>query len=131
MRGEKLTGWRKIAQAMWQAPDDPQIFGALECEAAPLRAFIDAARAAGHRVTPTHVVGRALAHALPRVPDLNTRIVGDRILPRDSVDIFFVTAVEGGRDLSGVKIARADQKSALDVARELSEKARALKERED
>ena len=24
----RLTGWRRIANAMWHPPDDPQIFGA-------------------------------------------------------------------------------------------------------
>ncbi|AUX19745.1 uncharacterized protein SOCEGT47_001970 [Sorangium cellulosum] len=127
----KLTGWRKVASAIWRAPDNPQIFGAFECDAGPIAAFIGAARAAGHHVTPTHLVGRAVAHALLQVPDLNTRIVADRAVPRRSIDVFFITAVEAGRELSGVKVERADRKSAVALARELDDRARALKQGRD
>ncbi|WP_437335612.1 2-oxo acid dehydrogenase subunit E2 [Sorangium sp. So ce394] len=123
----KITGWRRVASAIWRAPENPQIFGAFDCDAGPLSTFIEAARAAGHHVTPTHLVGRAVAHALFEVPDLNTRIAAGRAVPRRSIDIFFITTVEGDRDLSGVKIASADRKSAVELARELAERARGLK----
>jgi pyruvate/2-oxoglutarate dehydrogenase complex dihydrolipoamide acyltransferase (E2) component len=127
----KLTGWRRVASAMWRAPDDPQIFGALDIDARPALAFIERARAAGHRVTPTHLVGRALAHALCEVPDLNVRIRRGRVRPRRSVDIFFITAVAKGHDLSGVSIADMPRKSAISVAVELSERSTAMKEGND
>jgi pyruvate dehydrogenase E2 component (dihydrolipoamide acetyltransferase) len=129
--GSKITGWRKIAFAMWRAPDQPEVLGALEVDATGLLEFMERARAAGHRVTPTHLVGRALAHALREVPDVNVRIVGDRVIPEASVDIFFITAVSGGRDLSGAKVERADVKPVVEIAAELTERARALKEDKD
>src|SRR5579871_4319900 len=117
--GSRLSGWRKIATAMWSEADDPQIYGALEVDATAILAFVERARAAGHRLTPTHLVGRALAHALHEVPDLNVRLVGGAAIPRESVDIFFITMVGGGRDLSGVKVVGADVKTAYAVAAEL------------
>ena len=116
---------------MWGQPDDPQIFGALDVEAAPLLAFLERARAAGHRVTPTHVVGRAVAHALEAVPDLNVQIRRGRAIPRPSIDVFFITAVAGGHDLSGVKVADARGKSAVAIADELGRRAAALKQGDD
>ncbi len=127
----KLSGWRKIAGAMWHEADDPQIYGALEVDATAILSFIGRARAAGHRLTPTHLVGRALAHAFHHVPDLNVRLRGGVAVPRESVDVFFITVVGGGRDLSGVKVMRADTKSAYDVAAELSRRARSLKAGKD
>jgi pyruvate/2-oxoglutarate dehydrogenase complex dihydrolipoamide acyltransferase (E2) component len=112
---------------MWAAPNDPQIFGVLDVDARPVQRFIRHAQAAGHRVTPTHVVGRALAHALVAVPDLNVRLRRGRAVPRSSVDIFFVTAVAGGNDLSGVKVRDVPARSAIDVASELTERAGAMK----
>jgi pyruvate dehydrogenase E2 component (dihydrolipoamide acetyltransferase) len=103
-RSHSINGWRRIAGAMWRAPDDPQIYGSLDIEARPVSAYIQRARAAGHHVTPTHLVGRALAHCLVEVPELNARIRRGRARPRSSVDVFFITAVDGGHDLSGVKI---------------------------
>jgi pyruvate dehydrogenase E2 component (dihydrolipoamide acetyltransferase) len=127
----KLEGWRKIAGAMWGAPDDPQMYGILEFDASPLLAYMDRARAAGHPVTPTHFVGRAIAQALREVPDFNVRIRGSHVLPRASVDVFFIAAVEGGRELSGVRIDRTDEKSVLDVAAELRDRATRMKQGDD
>jgi pyruvate dehydrogenase E2 component (dihydrolipoamide acetyltransferase) len=125
--GERLSGWRKIAGAMWSEADDPQIYGALDLDATNLLAFIERARAAGHKLTPTHLVGRAVAHALRESPELNVRLVRGRAVPRESVDVFFITAVGGGKDLSGVKVTRADEKDVLAVAAELASRSRTLK----
>ena len=127
----KLRGWRKVANAMWRAPDDPQIYGALEIDATALRRFVDGCRDLGHKVTPTHLVGRAVALTLREVPELNSRIVGDTAIARESADVFFITAVEGGRDLSGVKVERAEHKSVIEVTEELDRRSRAAKEGRD
>src|SRR6266496_4175053 len=127
----KLSGWRKIAGAMWGPPDDPQVYGILEFDATPLIAFQDAAKAAGQKITATHFVGRAIANALHEVPDFNVRIRGSKVISRETVDVFFIAAVEGGRELSGVRIDRTDEKSILDVADELVERATAIKQGND
>ena len=127
----RLKGWRRVANAIWQPPNDPQVYGALEVDATPLLDYMRLSRAAGHHVTPTHLVGRAVAMALQEVPELNVRIVGMQAVPRPSIDIFFIAAVEGGRDLSGVKVERVDQRSAPELSRELTERARRLKQGKD
>jgi len=127
----KLAGWRKIASAMWGPPDDPQIYGALEFDATPMQELIEKAKAQGHRLTVTHLVGRSIALALAAVPDFNVRIHGSKMEPRDSVDIFYITAVEGGRSLSGVKVENADKKSVFEVATELSARASKMKAGDD
>ncbi|HEY8430481.1 MAG TPA: 2-oxo acid dehydrogenase subunit E2 [Sandaracinaceae bacterium] len=128
---QPLTGWRRVASAIWRAPNDPQIYGTLDAEASAVVAYVEKARAAGHHVTPTHLVGRAVAHALSAVPDLNVRIVGSSAIPRKSIDIFFITAVSGGHDLSGVKVRNADDKSAAAIADELGARARRLRDGRD
>src|SRR6266511_2118994 len=127
----KLSGWRKIAGAMWGPPDDPQVYGIIEFDATPLLALIERGRAAGYPVTPTHLVGRAVAHALHEVPDFNVRIRGSKVIPRETVDVFFIAAVEGGKELSGVKVERADDKSVFEVAGELKERASRMKQGDD
>ena len=127
----KVRGWRKIAGAMWGPPDDPQIYGAMEFDATPLKALVTAARAAGHRVTPTHLTGRAVALALKEVPDFNVRIHRNRMYPRETVDVFFIAAVEGGRSLSGVKVERADEKSVYEIAAEPAQRAGRMKSGDD
>lgn len=131
MTSKRLTGWRRVAHAMWRAPDDPQIYGALDIDARPLLAKIAHAREEGIRLTPTHFVGRALAHALVAVPDLNVQIRRGRVRSRESVDIFFITAVSGGHDLSGVKIVDAAHKSVAEIATELGARAAKLRAGDD
>jgi pyruvate dehydrogenase E2 component (dihydrolipoamide acetyltransferase) len=131
MAAKPLTGWRRIANALWEGPNDPQIYGLLEIDATELLAFIKSAESKGKRITPTHLVGRALAKALEAVPDLNVRIVGGTAHDRPSIDIFYITSVEGGRDLSGVKVERVSEKSVYDVADELASRAKTLRSGED
>lgn len=116
---------------MWDPPNDPQIFGALDIDAAPMQAAIARLRELGSHVTPTHLVGRAVAHALVAVPDVNVQLRRGWVTPRDAVEVFFITSVAGGRDLSGVKITHVDRKSVTEVARELTERSAALKQGKD
>ena len=128
----RAQGWRKMALAAWGRPSDPQIYGDFEVDAEALLSFVETARdATGVHVTVTHLVGRAVAVALAGHPDLNTRLDRGRFVPRDSVDVFFVVAVEGGRDLSGVKVRHADRKSAVEIAGELSRRAAPIRSGSD
>lgn len=124
----QLSGWRRVAGLIWDAPSDPQIYGAVEVEASAALAFMRSSKETGAHVTPTHLVGRAVGHALSEVPALNVRLRGGRAIPRESVDVFFITATRGGHDLSGIKVQDIDTKSARQVAAELhagSERLRA------
>lgn len=112
---------------MWHAPDDPQIFGVIDVDARPIRELIARARLDGHHVTPTHVVGRALGHALESVPELNIAIHRNRVRKRKSIDVFFIAAVNKGSDLSGIKISYITTKSVIDVAEELTHRAAELR----
>lgn len=126
----RVTGWRRLAGAAWSAPSDPQFYGDLEVDAAILLAFIDEARRrTGVHVTVTHVVGRAIAHALREVPALQVRLAHGREYPRESTDVFFI--VNDGGELSGAKIFAVDRKPVLDVARELDEHVAAIRSGHD
>ncbi|MQB01011.1 MAG: 2-oxo acid dehydrogenase [Actinobacteria bacterium] len=131
-RGHKITGWRKLASSAWGHPNDPQIFGDLEFDATAVLSFIEEARDAhGVRLTVTHVVGRALAHAFGEHPDLNVHLYRGRFIPRPSIDIFFIVSTDEGSELSGVKVADADKKSAVEVAEELSSRSNRIRSGED
>jgi pyruvate dehydrogenase E2 component (dihydrolipoamide acetyltransferase) len=128
----KARGWRRIATATWGHPNDPQIYGDLEIDAGALLAFIEELRRrTGVRVTVTHLVGKALAAALAEHPELNTRLVGGRFIPRESVDIFFIVSTEGGKDLSGVKVANADRKHVVEIANEVAGRAARVRTGDD
>jgi len=131
-RRTKIKGWRKIAAAAWGDPNDPQIFGDFEFDASNLLAFVEEAReATGVRLTLTTMVGRALAKAFADNPDLNVHMHKSHFIHRDSVSIFFIVSASEGNELSGVKVDRADEKSALDIAGELSERAQRIRTGDD
>jgi hypothetical protein len=118
-RGRKLSGWRKLAGSFWGAPNDPQFYGDLELDAGNLLEYLHGLRERdGTHVTVTHAAGRAVAHGLDSVPDLRVRLAHGREYPRESTDVFFIVAAEGG-ELTGCKVDRADEKSLVQIAEEL------------
>jgi pyruvate dehydrogenase E2 component (dihydrolipoamide acetyltransferase) len=119
----RTKGWRKIATAVWGWPKDPQVYGRLEVDAVPLLEAIRGLRErTGARVTATHLVMRAIALGLAENPSINTRLARGRFHPRDTVDIFVIVAAGGGGDLSGVKVRRADELTAPEIAQDMDER---------
>jgi pyruvate/2-oxoglutarate dehydrogenase complex dihydrolipoamide acyltransferase (E2) component len=131
-RIKQLSTFRKIALADWRDPNDPTVYGTLDVDATPMLAYIERVRSQRDvRLTVTHLVGRAVARAIALHPEINCRISWGRLLQRDTVDIFFQVATEGGVDLSGAKVERVDQLSAVELAEQLSRKAQQIRERKD
>jgi pyruvate dehydrogenase E2 component (dihydrolipoamide acetyltransferase) len=120
----KISGWRKIAAATWGPPNDPQIYGDLEIDATPMLDYIRLARErADVKLSVTHLAGKAVAKALGDHPDLNVRLYRGHFIRRETVDVFFIVSMSAGNELSGVKVERADEKSVIEIARELSSRA--------
>lgn len=130
-KSRRTRGWRRVASAIWKAPSDPQIYGWVDLDASAVLGFIDEHRAHGEHLTVSHVVGRAIAHALHETHGLNIRLIRGREYPKPTIDIFFITDVARGRDLTGVKVFAADTKSAVEIAQEVNRGARSLKAGED
>jgi pyruvate dehydrogenase E2 component (dihydrolipoamide acetyltransferase) len=83
------------------------------------------------RVTVTHLVAKGVALAISEFPQLNGIVARGRIMLRETVDIFLQVATDGGRDLAGVKIARADRKTVVEIAREAEARVRTLRDGRD
>src|SRR5262249_17438672 len=129
----RASSFRKMAVAMWRAPDSPVIYGTLSIEMTAAMAYLERLRPAGAagegqpKVTRTELVGRAVALALRAHPDLNAKVHLGRIVLRDTVDLFLQVAIDEGADLSGVKVERADEKSLTEIAAELSDRAQRIR----
>jgi pyruvate/2-oxoglutarate dehydrogenase complex dihydrolipoamide acyltransferase (E2) component len=129
---EPLRGWRRVAVHAWRPPRDPSVYAIVDIPVQGALAYIDQVRdATGIRVTVTHMVARAVALGIRAFPQLNGIVARRRIMLRQSVDIFLQVATEGGRDLSGFKIVHADEKSVVDMAREVAERVELLRTRRD
>jgi pyruvate/2-oxoglutarate dehydrogenase complex dihydrolipoamide acyltransferase (E2) component len=121
--------FRRMAAAMWSNPRDPSIYGTMDVDAAPALAFLDAQRArTDAKLTVTHLVARAVALALRDQPEINAKVrFWGKLEQRTSIDLFLTVATDGGKDLSGVRIDRADQRSLLEIAGELGKRARDIR----
>lgn len=132
---ENPSSFRKLAAAMWRAPNDPHIFGMLDMDATPALGLLERLNAARGqdepRVTVTHLVVRALAKLLARHPEVNAKVGFSRILLRNRVDIFCQVSTDSGRDLSGARIEGADRLSPAEIAARLASAARDIREDRD
>lgn len=129
----RLSSWRKVAIGTWKTAGDPSVYGMLDLDAAPALAYIEKLRReTSQRVTLSHFVGRAIAETFKRHPQINCVLRFGRLYPRKSVDVFFQVATDmQGEDLSGMTVRQADTKSIPDIAREMEERVRKIKERKD
>lgn len=129
---EHPSAFRKLAAAMWRAPNDPHIFGAVDIDMTAAEAFLSDYNARhGCKATVTHLVTRAVALTLARHPEYNAKIGWWRIKVRSRVDIFCQVATDGGRDLSGFRIDGADKLSIAEIASALSGAAQSIRSGRD
>jgi pyruvate dehydrogenase E2 component (dihydrolipoamide acetyltransferase) len=125
---ENPSAFRKLAAAMWRAPNDPHIFGAVDVDMTAAEAFLtEYNRHHSCKATVTHLVARAVAITLARHPEYNAKVGWWRIRIRSRVDIFCQVASEGGRDLSGFRIDGADTLSLAEIAAALGKAAQHIR----
>lgn len=129
----EVSSFRRMAAAMWRQPRDPSIYGSMDVDATAALAFLrEHAAATGLHLTVTHLVARAVALALREHPELNAKVrFWGRIEQRETIDLFVTVATEGTRDLSGVKIDRADGRSLAELARAIAERAGKIRRGDD
>jgi pyruvate/2-oxoglutarate dehydrogenase complex dihydrolipoamide acyltransferase (E2) component len=128
----KMSTRRKLAIASWSAPKEGNIYGKLTIDATNAEAYIEEMRQkSGEKITITHLVGKACAQALKQEPSLNGRITFGRFVPHETVDVAFLVATDGGKDLAKAKVENADQKSVAEIARELRESVERLRAGKD
>jgi len=129
---DPLRGWRRVAVHAWRPPQDPSVYAIVDVPVAGALEYLDRLRdATGVKVTMTHLVARGVALGIRTFPQLNGIVARNRIMLRESVDIFLQVATQGGRDLSGFKVTGVDGKSAVEIAREVEERVERLRARRD
>ena len=126
-RERELSTFRKIALGTWRTTADPSVYGSLTLRMDRALEYIEAFRAAtGRRLTVTHMMARAAAAVLEKVPDANAILRLGRIYRRKNIGVFFQVALEdpetGKIDLSGATIHDAHRKTLVEICDELSER---------
>jgi len=129
---ERLGSFRRFALAFWKPPSDGTIYGTLFVDATNFLALAKKVEAEhGVKLTPGHLIGKGLALGMRAAPSFNSKVIWGTIYQKETVDMYFQVDVEGGKDLSGVLIERADEKSIVEIAKELQEKAKNLRSGKD
>ena len=100
-----LRGWRRVAAHAWRPPQDPSVYALVDVRMHTALQYLDRLRErTGVHVTVSHLVAKGIALAIHQHPQLNGIVARGRVMLRDTVDVFFQVATEGGSDLSGIKI---------------------------
>ena len=131
-----LSSFRKIAIGTWADAYDPSIYGTLEVRMDKCVQYIADYRAAtGKRLTFTHLLAKAMAMALARMPDANAVLRWNRIYLRKVIGVFMQVAMtdegEDKIDLSGATIYGVDAMSLAQIVDEVQMKVERVKKRQD
>ena len=132
----ELSTFRKIALGTWRTTHDPSVYGALTLRMNKALEYIEAfRRAKGKRITVTHMMARASAAVLERVPDANALIRLGRIYRRKRIGVFFNVLMEdpdtGKIDMSGATIHDLEQKTLVQICDELEERFAKVRKNRD
>jgi len=131
-----LSAFRKIAIGTWRTAYDPSVYGTMEIEMDAALDYLERFRAAtGQRLTVSHMMARAMASALERIPDANALMRWRRIYRRKRIGVFFQVAMtdEGDDkvDLSGATLYDVEQKDLSTIVSEFEEKVNKVRARKD
>ncbi len=131
-----LSSFRKAALGTWRSVGDPSVYGTLEIRMDKAIEYIAAYRqATGKRLTVTHMLAKASAAALARMPDANAIIRFNRIYLRKVIAIFMQVVMtdegESKADLSGATIYDVEQKSLGQIVAEVEERVEKVRKRKD
>ena len=110
------SAFRRIALGTWRTTYDPSVYGSMTLNIGAALQYIEDFRAAtGERLTISHLIAKAVAATLVKIPDANAIVRFNRIYLRKRISVFFQVAMKdtqtGEIDLTGATIEDADKKS--------------------
>lgn len=134
-----VSPFRKVAMGSWKTAKDPSVYSYLAIDMQPvLKVLPEYIKKHNVKVTPSHLVGRAIAYCMERRPEINGMIRGKKIYLREQVSVFYQVNIPGdGPDkikkatLSGCVIHGAEKMSVAEMARSMQEKALKIKSGKD
>lgn len=133
---DDISSFRRIALGTWKTSYDPSVYGTMEVRMDKAMEYLAAFRkATGKRVTVSHLVAKAMAAALERMPEANAILRFHKIYLRKRIGVFFQVAMEdegeGKIDLSGATLYDVEKKSLTAIVDEFEEKVQSVKKRKD
>ena len=108
------TPWRRVATALFDAPDSSRIHVRVQVDAEPIEAYLEGAP---RGVGLLHVVAAAAARAIAEdVPELNGYLVRGRVKAREGVTVSITAPVPGVGGLVALPLADAHRRTVPDLA---------------
>jgi pyruvate dehydrogenase E2 component (dihydrolipoamide acetyltransferase) len=131
-----ITPFRRIAIGTWRTAYDPSVYGTMQIRMNRATAYIEAFRQkTGVRLTVSHLVARAAAEALKKMPDANALLRFNRVYLRKRIGVFFQVVLReeetGKLDLSGATLFDVEEKSLSEIVAEMEEKVQAVRKGTD
>jgi pyruvate dehydrogenase E2 component (dihydrolipoamide acetyltransferase) len=135
---KKLSAFRKLAIGTWTTAYDPSVYGTLTIRMEEAERYVsEFRRITGKHLTVTHMMAKAAAAVLEKMPDANAILRWNRIYLRERIGVFFQVVMKdpetGEIDLSGTTIHDPEQKSLEQIVDEFQakvDKVRANKDKE-
>jgi pyruvate/2-oxoglutarate dehydrogenase complex dihydrolipoamide acyltransferase (E2) component len=132
---KNLSSFRLISIGTWKTTYDPSVYGSMKINIEEALRYRDAFREkTGRRLTLTHMMAKAVAGVLEKMPDANAIIRRNRIYLRKDIGVFFQVALEdekGEIDLSGMTVHQADKKTMVEIFDEFKTQVEKVRSRKD
>jgi pyruvate dehydrogenase E2 component (dihydrolipoamide acetyltransferase) len=123
---------RKIAIGSWKPQKDSAMHACVGIDMTNALRFIDKVeKEKGVKLTPTILVGKAVAEALCVIPDTNGRIVLGRFVPRETIDVCFLVAVPESKNLGYTTLRSVDKMSLTQISEGLTKNAKSVRDGKD
>ena len=126
--------FRKVAMGSWKTAKDPSVYAFVEIDMQKtLDLLPDYSSKHQVKITPSHLVGRAMTYAMQRRPEINGMIRFWKIYLRSSVDLFFQVNIPGkedktkGANLAGTVVRSSQALTLADLSKKLSAQANLMK----
>ncbi len=112
--------WRIISTAVYGAPNEGKIYGALDIDVTNAWEMIVANRTEGKRITMTHLVAAAVGRAIGwDIPEMNAFVRRGALVQREEVIVTVAVNMHGGKEMTSVKLYDAHKKTVFEIADEI------------
>lgn len=136
---KRVPTFRKIAMGTWTSAKDPSVYGSIEVDMTEVYKYLPAYQEkTGCKVTPAHLVGRAITLCMLRRPEINGMIRSGTIYLRKHAALFFQVNIPGDgpksiekANLAGTVIHEAEKLTLQGLCQVLKEKANRIKQGQD
>ncbi len=118
------TPWRVTSAAIYTTPTDSRVYGTLDIDVTRAKRFLEKKRAAGVKITMTHLATVVLARAVAfDVPEMNCFIRRGAVVGRERLDVMVPISVGGDSGVTAAVIEDAHARTVTSIAEEVRDKA--------